>query len=369
MINNFIGKIKNEKVLIIAFFLAISSSIVTRPKISYIDFKVLVLLFNLMIIVEAFKKLKVMDIVALEILAKCKNTRLVSLVLILITFFSAMIVTNDVALITFVPLTIYTYKITKVDAMKTVIFQTLAANIGSSLTPMGNPQNLFLFTHYKLSGFQFFSTTIPFILLGLIWLMILNKKIHKQAIKIKLHEVKISDKKQVIIYLMLFIMVIASVFRLIDYKYTFVIILITILIYDRGLIKKVDYFLLITFVCFFIFIGNISNIHMVGKYLKIFLEFNHMPYFSSIILSQMLSNVPCAILISGFTGNWKEVLLGVNIGGMGTLIASFASLISYKIYILENKGKNKDYLRYFSFYNFISLVLLGTLIFLIFIGF
>ncbi|WML34696.1 citrate transporter [Clostridium sp. OS1-26] len=126
---------------------------------------------------------------------------------------------------------------------------------------------------------------------------------------------------------------------------------------DKYLIKKVDYFLLATFICFFIFIGNISNIELIRVYLKEFLKKPSMPYFSSIILSQVVSNVPCSILVSNFTDNWREVLLGVNIGGMGTIIASLASLISYEIYVNENEGKNKIYLSKFNAYNFVSLLL------------
>ena len=367
MISKITEKIKNEKVFIIAMLLAICSSIIVKPKASYINFKVLVLLFNLMIIIEAFKNLKVMDLIALEILSKCRNTRMVSMVFIILTFFSAMLVTNDVALLTFVPLAIYTYKITKIDPMRTVILQTLAANIGSSLTPMGNPQNLFLFTHYNINSVQFFSATIPFVALGLVWILILNRKVHKKSIKIKLREVKVEDKKRILVYSILFVLVVASVFGLVSYRYTFVAVVFSIIFCDRHLLKEIDYFLLATFICFFIFIGNISNIEIIGNYLRKFLAMQHMPYFSSIILSQVVSNVPCAILVAGFTNNWREVLLGVNIGGMGTLIASLASLISYKIYVSENKGKNREYLKEFNIYNFFSLIILGTITYIIYI--
>lgn len=360
----FMKKLWSEKVLIIALILAICSSFITRPKLSYIDFKVLVLIFNLMIIVAALKKLKVMDIIAMEILSKCSNTRVVSMVFIAMTFFSSMLVTNDVALITFVPLSIFTFKKTKVDPMKTIILQTLAANIGSSLTPMGNPQNLFLFTHYNLNAMEFFGVIAPFVILGFIWLMVLNRRVQKRGIRIKVKEVHINDKKRVMAYIILFIFVIASVFGIVNYKYTLAAVIIGILIMDRKLFREADYFLLATFICFFIFIGNISNIEMVKVYLKGFLKLQHMTYFSSIILSQIVSNMPCAILVSSFTSNWKEILLGVDIGGMGTIIASLASLISYKIYVKENEDKSKVYLKKFNLYNFSSLILFTLVMFI-----
>ncbi|WP_026881183.1 SLC13 family permease [Clostridium akagii] len=363
-ITMFIEKLWKEKVLIIAMLLAICSSFITTPKLSYIDFKVLVLIFNLMIIVAAFKKLKVMDIIAMEILSKCSSTRVVSMVFIAITFFLSMLVTNDVALITFVPLTILTFNKTKVDPMKTIILQTLAANIGSSLTPMGNPQNLFLFTHYNLNAMEFFKVIIPFVLFGFIWLLWLNRRVPKRGIRIKVKEVHINDKKRVTAYIILFIFVIASVFGIINYKYTLIAVILGIIIMDRRLFKEVDYFLLATFICFFVFIGNISNIEIVKIYLKGFLKLQHMTYFSSIILSQVVSNMPCAILVSSFTNNWKEILLGVDIGGMGTIIASLASLISYKIYVKENEDKGKVYLKKFNLYNFSSLLLFTLVMFL-----
>lgn len=361
----FTEKLKKEKVFIIALILAVCSSMAKMPKLSYINFKVLVLLFNLMVIVAAFKELKIMDILAVEILSKCRNTRRVSLVFVMLAFFSAMLVTNDVALLTFVPLTILTFKAAKVDCMKTVIIETLAANIGSSLTPMGNPQNLFLFTHYNLSAVQFFYITIPFVFSGMLWLIYLNKRIHNRAIKITLQKVHIEDLKGTLIYSALFMAVIASVFGIISYKYTLAAVIICILILNKKLFIQVDYFLLLTFICFFVFIGNLSNFDAIQLFLKGLLKSRTMTYFASILASQIISNVPCSILLAGFTDNWKEVLLGVNIGGMGTLIASLASLISYKIYMNEIIGSGKEYLKKFSIYNFVSLVLFTAAIYLI----
>lgn len=351
-------KLKKEKVFCISLLLAIFTSFLIQPKVSYINFKVIVLLFNLMIIISALENLKVMDKIAIGVLSKCNNTRTVSKIFIIITFFASMLVTNDVALLTFVPLAILTFKKAKFDPMKTIILQTLAANIGSSLTPMGNPQNLFLFTYYNLSGSQFFSITIPFVAIGMLWLLLLNNRVTKTELQLSIKTVHIEDKKRTSIYLFVFAIIVLSVFGVIDYKYTFLATVLCVLFMDKYLIKKVDYFLLATFVCFFIFIGNISNIESIRTYLQHFLQRQSMPYFSSIVLSQVISNVPCSILVSEFTANWREVLLGVNVGGMGTLIASLASLISYKIFINENEEeKNKLYLNKFNIYSFVSLFL------------
>lgn len=353
-----VEKLKMEKVFCISLALSIFTSLFANPKISYINFKVIVLLFNLMIIISALKELRFMDKIAIMVLSKCKNTRMISLIFIGITFFASMLVTNDVALLTFVPLAMLTFKKVKFDPMKTIILQTLAANIGSSLTPMGNPQNLFLFTYYNLSSFQFFTITIPFVAIGMFWLILLNIRVSKKKLQLSIKNVNIEDKKRTSIYLIIFFIVVLSVFGIVNYKYTFLIVVVGVFFMDKHLIKEVDYFLLLTFICFFIFIGNVSSIKSIQEYLHNFLQIRDMPYFSSIVFSQLISNVPCSVLLSGFTENWREVLLGVNIGGMGTLIASLASLISYKIFINENEDKkNKLYLSKFNIYSFVSLFL------------
>lgn len=356
-------KLKEELVFTISLVLAVITSFFSVPELSYINFKVLALLFNLMIIIAAFRNLFVMDKISLWILSKCHSARLISMIFIVITFLSSMLVTNDVSLITFVPLAIFTFKKIKIDPMKTVILQTLAANIGSSLTPMGNPQNLFLFTFYKLNGFQFFSITFPFVFLGLLWILFLNRRISKEKFELSFDKISIKNTKKAVIYLILFILVILSVFNLIDYKYILLITLLFVVCMDIRILKQVDYFLLATFIFFFIFIGNVSNITIIKETLEGLLLRPSMPYFSSIILSQGISNVPCSILISSFTNNWREVLLGVNIGGMGTLIASLASLISYKIYFNSNPGNKNLYLKKFHIYNFVSLFIFAIIMY------
>lgn len=362
-------KLKNEIVFTISLLLAVITSLFTAPQLSYINFKVVALLFNLMIIIAAFRNLFVMDKISLWILSKCHSARLISMIFIVITFLSSMLVTNDVALITFVPLAIFTFKKIKIDPMKTVILQTLAANIGSSLTPMGNPQNLFLFTFYKLNSFQFFSITFPFVFFGFLWILLLNSRVSKERFELAFDNIPIKNTRKVAIYLVFFILAILSVFNIIDYRYTLLITLIFVICMDTHILKQVDYFLLATFIFFFIFIGNVSNIDLIKETLERLLLKPGMPYFSSIILSQVISNVPCSILISSFTDNWREVLLGVNIGGMGTLIASLASLISYKIYFNYKPENKKIYLKKFHIYNFVSLFIFAFIMYLYFVAF
>jgi Na+/H+ antiporter NhaD/arsenite permease-like protein len=352
--------IKKEAVFSISLLLAGATSLFSIPRLEYINFKVIFSLFNLMLLVKAFEELKIMDMAAVSILGKFRDSRMVSLSLIALTFFSSMLLTNDVALLTFVPLTLIIGRKTRFNCMETVIFQTLAANIGSSLTPMGNPQNLFLFSYYNMDAASFFSTVAPFVLMGMVFLVLVNFKIPASNLIFSLEDIQIGDKRKAAVYGMLFAAVILSVFNIVDYRIASVLTAASVIIMDRNLFREIDYFLLLTFVCFFIFIGNISNMQSVYLYMKSFLSGSARTYFSSILLSQVISNVPSAILLSGFTGNWREVLLGVNIGGMGTLIASLASVISSRLYANEHNGGGK-YLLKFSIYNFAALLLFALI--------
>ena len=252
--------------------------------------------------------------------------------------------------------------------MKLVIFQTLAANIGSGLTPMGSPQNLFIFSYYNLTAFEFLKIMLPFAILGAIWLFILNYTEKNKKLKFDLENIIIENKLQVLIFCALFIFIILSVFNIINYKLAFIITILAVLLLNKNLLLKVDYILLLTFVCFFIFIGNLSSLPFIEQYAKGFLQNKTTTYFSSIILSQIISNVPCSILLANFTSNWRELLLGVNIGGLGTLIASLASVISYKLYINERTyNAQSKYLSLFTFYNLISLLLFTLINYFIFI--
>ena len=353
--------LKREPVFVIAIFLAITTSLFSFPKLEYIDFKVLILLFNLMIIVAAFTDLRVLDYIASIILKKCKSYRKVTLSLVFITFFAAMFVTNDVALITFVPITLVIGRKSNISMMKIVIFETLAANLGSALTPMGNPQNLFIYSFYNMTPKEFFSITLPLSLLSIVFLLIIIFREKNKNLNFKLEDIKLGNKYKIGIFTILMIIVLLSVFHIIDYKIAFIITIITVLIVNKRLFLKVDIYLLLTFVGFFIFVGNISNMHIVKDFMESLLNSRISTYISGLLCSQVISNVPATMLLSSFTNYYKELLLSVNIGGLGTLIASLASVISYKFYVKENKEETKKYISYFTLYNFIGLFIFGVI--------
>lgn len=357
--------IENEIVLIVAVVLALISSFFSMPKIKYIDFKVLMILFSLMIVIQGFSEIKILDAVATGILKKCSSYKQISAVLVFVTFLVAMIVTNDVALITFVPLTLIIGKKANINILRVVVIQTLAANLGSVLTPIGNPQNLFLYSFYNIKPKEFFTITAPIALISVVFLIILLLIEKNDELEVNFDDVNIKSKKQGMIFSALLCLILSSVFYLIDYKLSFCITVIAVLMINKRLFFKVDYSLLITFIGFFIFIGNISNMDIIKNFMSGVLNSESNTYWTSIVCSQFISNVPATMLLSGFTNHYAELLRGVNIGGMGTLIASLASVISYKLYVKENRELGKRYLSVFTIYNVVGLVLFSLMFFFV----
>ena len=355
--------LKSQCVLVIAILLAIITSFFSPPRLEYVDFKVLILLFNLMVVVAALSSFKVLDKAAVTLLKKCTTYKKVSFALVFITFVSAMFVTNDVALITFVPFTIILGKKANIKVIKIVIFQTLGANLGSALTPMGNPQNLFIYSYYNMTPLEFFKTTFPMVTLGIVLLCVLIFKEREQEMCFKVEDIILEEKGKILLITSLFLIIILSVFHIVNYKVTFLFTLIIVAVIDKKLLLKVDYSLLFTFIGFFIFIGNISGMTLVKEVMQGILNGSANTYFQSILASQIISNVPAAMLISGFTMYSRELLLGVNIGGMGTLIASLASLISYKLYVKEYREESSEYLKVFTVYNLIGLMIFIPIIY------
>lgn len=363
--NNIKVFIKEEPVLIIALLLAIITSLFNIPKASYIDFKVLILLFNLMIVVAGFSNLKVLDFIAVSILKKCNTYKKLALSLTLITFISSMFVTNDVALLTFVPISLIIGKKGNIKMLKIVIFQTLAANLGSSLTPMGNPQNLFIYSFYKISPIEFLKITFPLCFISIIFLSLIILFEKNKKISFNLEEIVLGDKKKIILFSILMIIILLSVFHIIDYRVAFVITLVVVFMVNKRLFRNVDLSLIITFIGFFIFVGNLSNMNIIKDFMENLLNSKFSTYIWGILSSQVMSNVPATMLLSSFTHYSKELLLAVNIGGLGTLIASMASVISYKLYLKEYKEENGKYIKLFTIYNLIGLIIFSVVIYFI----
>ena len=352
--------IKNEIVLILSFVLAVISAFFITPSkeyFEYIDFRTLGLLFCLMAVMAGLNSMGVFKVIAEKMLSKVKSVSGLSLILGLLCFFSSMIITNDVALITFVPFTITALKLSgKMDKLIWIVtIETVAANLGSMLTPIGNPQNLYLFSAFNMSMSEFLVAILPYALLSLVLVIISSFLTGKGETKSDSTEEKYNfSKLHIGIFAILFFLSLLTVFRVIPYIITIIITLVVLLIFNRNVITKVDYSLLFTFVFLFIFIGNLGEIKPISDFLKNIVNGNEVGV--GIISSQVFSNVPAAILLSKFTENAKDLLIGVNLGGLGTLIASMASLISFK-FVAKEKVNIGKYILIFTIVNIVFLIL------------
>lgn len=365
----FIRFIKDEVVLTVAVVLAILSAFiipVDAQYIDYIDFRTLGILFCLMAVMVGLQDVGVFGKIANALLSKVHTVMGVVFILVFLCFFSGMLITNDVALITFVPFTFIVLNLLGEERRKAlvipvVVLQTVAANLGSMLTPIGNPQNLYLYGKSGMSFAQFILLMLPytvasFVMIGIMAFFVGRK--NAGNIESTLQEMpSLREKRFALVrYLLLFALAIATVVHLIPYGVTLIITLLIFLIFDRGLLKKVDYALLITFVGFFVFIGNMGRIPAFYNLLQSVVEGNEI--IVSVIASQAISNVPAALLLSAFTTNMEGLIVGTNLGGLGTLIASMASLISYKYIAKENVCKKGRYFVAFTGANILLLILL-----------
>lgn len=358
---------KREKVMSIAFVLAILSAFIVHPDRAYsgyVDFRVLALLFGLMLLVKGFQEIGLFDLLIQKVFGKVKNSRTLSQMLILLCFFLSMLITNDVALITFVPFAIMALRLCHQEKLmiKVVVLQTMAANLGSMLTPIGNPQNLYLFTASGMSMGIFLQTMLPIAALSLALLMAATLMLPKEKISLSVNEesgqTKVQlDRTQLLVYSLLFLVNLLVVFRVLNWIPALAVTILGVLLLKKQtLLKKVDYALLLTFIGFFVFVGNIGRIPQISQLVEKLL--NGREIFMSAIFSQFLSNVPAALLLSGFTDDFRKLLVGVNIGGLGTLIASMASLISYKLYAVQEDADKGKYMLIFTAWNVIGLVIM-----------
>ena len=357
--------VKREGVMVIALVLAVLTSFFNMPRVEYIDFKVLTVLFSLMLVIAGFKQNKLLDYIALRILRKTGSSRSLYLLFIFMTFFASMLITNDVALLTFVPLTLIIGKNIHRDMAKMVIWETIAANLGSAFTPMGNPQNLFLYARYNFTAGEFFATTLPLVVFSALMLGVLAAREGKAAIALELSTTAFGNKVNSYLFVLLLGVNILAVFQVLNYYLAFLLTAGVVAAVSPRLFKQVDYTLLLTFVGFFVFIGNISTFSFVKPLKQYMLNSPEGVYLSGILVSQFVSNVPAAMLLAGFTERGRELVLGVNVGGLGTLIASMASVISYKLYAENSLGQSGNYLRQFLFYNFFFLIILAPLVWLV----
>ena len=358
---SFVGFIKKNAVMCIALLAAAITCFFVPPDkeyFGYFDYKTLTCLFCVLAVVCALKNISFFYILARKIVQLFKTARISILVLVYITFIGSMLIANDMALLTFLPLGLFALTATGMQKYMafTFIMQNIAANLGGMLTPFGNPQNLYLYNFFKIPNLEFMGIMAPPFILAVALITICCLIFVRSEPLILDDEKVILDPKKTVLYLALFALAIVIVFRGIPYWVGLIVIPPVLLIVDRKALAMVDYPLLLTFVFFFIFAGNMARIDVIRDFFSMLLEKNTLIF--STLSCQVISNVPSAILLSQFTGNYADLLVGVNIGGVGTLIASLASLITFREYTKHNPGKTAKYIGLFSVFNFGFLIVM-----------
>ena len=354
--------LKKETVLCIAALCAVVTMFLVPPDaeyLHYIDWRVLCLLLCLMAVVAGFKSLGAFDWLTYQLLRRIKSGRVLGVTLVLLPFFCSMVVTNDVALIVFVPFTLALLdSLGCAGAMVPVIvLQTVAANLGSMATPVGNPQNLYLYAAYGLGAGEFFAVVLPLTMVSLAALTVASMPVLPRALQEqKLKEERIASPGRMGLYAVLFGLCLLTVFRVVPYQLTTAIVVAALFAADRKLLKEIDFMLLLTFVCFFVVSENLGRVEAVRSFLQSLLSGSTL--LTAVGASQVISNVPAAVLLSAFTDSWRELLAGVNIGGLGTPIASLASLITLKLCLRWPGAKVGRFLLWFTAVNVAGLVIL-----------
>lgn len=360
--------VKKNAVMCIALLAAITTSFIIpidRAYAEYFDYKTLTCLFCVLAVVCALKNINFFYMLARKVVQLFKTARMSVLVLVYITFIGSMLIANDMALLTFLPLGYLVLTTTEKQKYMafTFIMQNIAANLGGMLTPFGNPQNLYLYSKFEIPNFEFMAIMAPPFVLSVLLITVCC------VIFVKPEPLSLPDEKIVlnpaktILYLILFTLSIVIVFRGIPYWIGLIVIPVVLFFVDRKALKMVDYGLLLTFVFFFVFAGNMARIDAVRELLSSLL--NKSTLLFSVVSCQFISNVPSAILLSQFTENYADLLVGVNIGGVGTLISSLASLITFREYVKNNPGKTGYYIAVFSLFNFTFLIILTGFMFLL----
>jgi len=361
-VKKIVSWLKGEAVLCVAALCALGTMLLVPPDsayLGYIDFRVLGLLFSLMTIVEGFRRCGVFRLLTAVMLRRSKSGRVLGVLLVALPFFSAMLVTNDVALLVFVPFTLGLLNDLgcRKAAVPVLVLQTVAANLGSMATPVGNPQNLYLYSCYELSAGDFFAVVLPLTALSLLALALLSLfALPKNLPVFETGTAQLAKPRSLTVYALLFLAALMSVFRLLPWELLCLAVILAAWLLDRELLRRADYALLLTFVCFFVVSGNLGRVEAVRSLVQSLMEKNAL--LTAVLASQVISNVPAAVLLSGFTENAAALLAGTNIGGLGTPIASLASLITLKLYLKSEDARPARFLLVFTIVNIAFLALL-----------
>lgn len=358
----------------IAVIAAIVSCFFVKPDAEYwgyFDIDTIVCITLLLVVIAAFSNIQFFEKVARWLVKKFKNTRSIIMCLIFITYVSALVNANDMSLLTFLPLAYIVLKYTnniKYVAF-TFIMQNIASNLGGMITPIGNPQNLYIFSFYDMNLFEFLKIMAIPTLIALVLIIVVCLFIKKEPLEFKDNEVSHFSVPKAIIYGILFAITLMVVFGIIPWWIAVIVILITVAICDIKAYMLVDYTIPLTFVAFFIFSGNLSRIPAIIDIMQSFID-NH-TFLTAYISCQLISNVPTAVLLSKFTGNYAHLLVSVNVASLGIIFSSLSGVIALKEYIkvvkVEKLGKNRGtwfYIGMDTLFNVVGAIILVPLSYL-----
>ncbi|MFT8424190.1 MAG: SLC13 family permease [Liquorilactobacillus sp.] len=357
-----ITRIYHDKIFWITLGFTLFSLLLGLPRLSDLNWHTIFSLFALMICVQLLNSLQLLDKLSRLLVAFSSNSRQTIQFLVILSFISSMLLTNDVAILTLIPLFI---SIAHEQRLKTAFPATMiivAANLGSAFTPFGNPQNLFLISNYHLRSGQFFRISFPFMIISLLLLIPLTWLIRAKVIK-KISKESITIKKIPLVMTgCLLLIVFLGIFNFISIQLVGVIAIISCFFIDKQVIKKIDYGLLLTILCFFVMVSDFSHSTLINHLISQLTQTKSMVYITSLLLSQFISNVPATLLLAHFTNKIRALFWGVNVGSLGTLIASLANLLALKQLILFDQTSHiYQFIKIFTLVNVILLILLGIL--------
>jgi len=346
--------LKKEFLPLAALGLALASMAFVPPDagyLSYVDWGTIGLLACLMAVVAGFTRAGLFDVLSVALLDHSTRIRRITLLLVCACFFGSMLVTNDVVLLAFVPLTIALFQLSDPRRLVTVVvLETLAANLGSMVTPIGNPQNLYLYSHYRMDLPAFLAATLPYGAASLAGLLLAVAFTKDGFLDVEFRQKpRIRDRRALVLHVFLFVACVLAVLRVIPMPVCLALVGVAVLALDRGVFRTLDYGLLVTFGAFFVFVGNLARVDAVRTAVSSLVGGREL--LAGVLVSQAISNVPAAILLSGFTDQARRLLLGVDLGGLGTLVASLASLISFRIYLKSEGARPVRFLLVFTAWN------------------
>jgi Na+/H+ antiporter NhaD/arsenite permease-like protein len=362
-------KAAQDKTLWIAAALACGSLLISWPQVGDLDWQTIFSLASLMAVIQVYRRLNLLDISAAYLIKKAVDQRQLVQFILILTFIGSMFLTNDVGILTLVPLFAVIARQIKIAAVWPVVLINLAANLGSLVTPIGNPQNLFLLSHYQLNVFDFLRMALPISFFSVILLWYWSKKIPHQPLRLPKVAHLGFDLKKTLLAVLLTIPILLGILGTLPSWSMLLLAFILVVLIDFRLFAQIDYGLLLTFCCFFIAVGDFGRSAFIKQGLEQILSSQTASYLTGLGLSQLISNVPAVILLAPFTKDIYALFLGVNLGGLGTLVASLANLLAYKQYLLNFKPAHSSYLQVFLIVNLTSLLFLGVIGYLLLIWF